>query len=102
MADVLSSLKSLLWRNVGIERYGPRLDEAIEIIDFWSHYVLDKVFEAPAGWELQNMLEVARLISVAARARTETRGVHYRTDFPELDNVNWRLPSGLACGSGNL
>ncbi len=90
MADVLSSLKSLLWRNTGIERYGPRLDEAIEIIDFWSHYVLDKVFEAPAGWELQNMLEVARLITVAARSRTETRGVHYRTDFTEMDNVNWR------------
>ena len=90
MQDVRSSLKALLWRNVGIERLGPRLVEAVEIIDFWSHYLLDKVFEAPAGWELQNMLEVARLMTVAANARTETRGVHYRTDYPELDDINWR------------
>ena len=62
-ADVRSSLRSLMWRNVGIERNGPHLDEAAEIIDFWSRYVLDKTFDTPAGWELQNMLEVATLIA---------------------------------------
>jgi L-aspartate oxidase len=90
MQDVLSSLRSLMWRNAGIERVGPRLQEALEIIDFWSHYVLDKVFESPSGWELQNMLQIARLITAAAEVRQETRGVHYRTDFPELDDRNWR------------
>src|ERR1041384_795461 len=90
-ADVRSSLRSLMWRNVGIERNGPHLEEAAEIISFWSRYVLDKVFDAPAGWELQNMLEVATLVTRAAGLRTETRGVHYRTDFPATDDVNWRL-----------
>ncbi|HTV48258.1 MAG TPA: L-aspartate oxidase [Phycisphaerae bacterium] len=90
MQDVLSSLRSLMWRNAGIERVGPRLQEALEIIDFWSHYVLDKVFESPAGWELQNMLQISRLITAAAEIRQETRGVHYRTDFPETDDRNWR------------
>ena len=88
--DVFGSLRSLMWRNVGIERVGPRLDEALEIIDFWSHYLLDKVFDKPAGWELQNMLQMSRLISAAAGVRQETRGVHYRTDYPERDDRNWK------------
>ncbi len=90
MLDVLSSLRSLMWRNVGVERFGPRLDESAEIIDFWSRYILDKNFDKPPGWELQNMLQVARLITISANMRQETRGVHYRTDFPHLDDRNWR------------
>ena len=90
-ADVRSSLRSLMWRNVGIERHGPHLEEAEEIISFWSRYVLDKTFDTPAGWELQNMLEVATLLARSAELRTETRGVHYRTDFPMTDDVNWRV-----------
>ncbi len=99
MQDVLSSLRSLLWRNVGIERVGPRLAEAVEIIDFWSHYVLDKVFESPAGWELQNMLQIARLITASASARRETRGVHFRTDFPATDDTNWRCHLDWSAGA---
>jgi L-aspartate oxidase len=90
-ADVRSSLRSLMWRNVGIERNGPHLEEAAEIINFWSRYVLDKTFDSPAGWELQNMLEVATLVSRSASLRTETRGVHYRTDFPDLDDQHWKV-----------
>ena len=91
MADVRSSLRSLMWRNVGIERNGPHLEEASEIISFWSRYILDKTFDSPAGWELQNMLEVATLVARSAALRTETRGVHYRTDFPITDDVHWKV-----------
>jgi L-aspartate oxidase len=90
-ADVRSSLRSLMWRNVGIERNGAHLDESSEIINFWSRYVLDKTFDNTAGWELQNMLQVATLISRSANLRTETRGVHYRTDFPATDDAHWRV-----------
>ena len=79
-----------MWRNVGIERQRSRLEESIEIIAFWSRYVLDKIFDSPAGWELQNMLEIAHLVARGAAVREETRGVHYRTDYPELDNAHWR------------
>ncbi len=89
-ADVRTSLRSLMWRNVGIERVGPRLEEAVEIVSFWSRYVLDKIFDAPTGWELQNMLQVARLVTLGAQLRQETRGVHYRTDFPKMDDAHWR------------
>jgi L-aspartate oxidase len=90
-ADVRSSLRSLMWRNVGIERNGPHLEEASEIIAFWSRYVLDKTFDNTAGWELQNMLEVASLVARSAALRTETRGVHFRTDYPNLDDARWRV-----------
>ena len=89
-ADVRTSLRSLMWRNVGIERNGPHLAEAAEIIAFWSRYVLDKTFDTAAGWELQNMLEVASLIAQSAALRQETRGVHYRTDYPKTDDAHWR------------
>jgi succinate dehydrogenase/fumarate reductase flavoprotein subunit len=37
------------------------------------------------------MLEVATLVARSAALRTETRGVHYRTDFPAMDDANWKV-----------
>jgi L-aspartate oxidase len=98
IVDVKSSLRSVMWRNVGIERDGQRLIETREIIAFWARYVMDKVFNpaaigdaAVAGWEVQNMLTVAALITIAAMSRTESRGCHYRLDYPALDDAHWRL-----------
>lgn len=80
--DVMNSLRSLMWRQVGVERDEKGLKDAIMKIDFWCSYVLDKEFTTPRGWELQNMLTVARLITTSALQRRESRGVHFRTDFP--------------------
>jgi L-aspartate oxidase len=99
VADVKSSLRSVMWRNVGIERTGDRLTETREIIAFWSRYVMDKTFDADdigagaavAGWELQNMLTVCAIIASAAYTRTESRGAHYRVDHPDRDDAHWRL-----------
>jgi L-aspartate oxidase len=89
-ADVLNSLRSLMWRNVGITRLAKPLAEAQEIISFWQRYVLDKVFDSPAGWECQNMLTVCQMMAKAAEARTESRGVHFRGDFPEIDDTKFK------------
>ena len=96
ITDVKSSLRSIMWRNVGIERTGDRLTETREIVAFWSRYVMDKVFDpalgaAAAGLELQNMLTVASLITMAAYTRTESRGAHHRLDYPARDDEHWRL-----------
>src|SRR5207302_8477874 len=48
ITDVKSSLRSIMWRNVGIERGGERLAETQERLAEWGRYVRDKVFE-PAG-----------------------------------------------------
>jgi L-aspartate oxidase len=89
-ADVRNSLRSLMWRNVGIIRRAKPLAEAQEIIRFWQRYVMDKVFDSPAGWECQNMLTVSLLMSHAAHQRRESRGVHFRTDFTETDNKHFQ------------
>ncbi|MEM2518839.1 MAG: succinate dehydrogenase/fumarate reductase flavoprotein subunit, partial [Nitrososphaerota archaeon] len=39
--------------------------------------------------ELDGMLEVAEVVVVSAIARTESRGAHYRLDYPKRDDVNW-------------
>lgn len=98
VTDVKSSLRSVMWRNVGIERDGERLNETREIIAFWCRYVMDKTFHpggnpelAQAGWELQNMLTVSFLVTAAAYTRTESRGAHHRLDYPQRDDVHWRL-----------
>jgi L-aspartate oxidase len=87
LVDIRNSMRSLMWRNVGIVRSGERLVETLEIVSFWGRYVLDKEFFDPAGWEIQNMLTSSFLITECALRRTETRGVHYREDFPATDPV---------------
>lgn len=88
LADIRNSLRSVMWRNVAIVRDGQHLSETLEIIHFWGRYVLDKeFFSDPAGWQVQNMLTAAWLTTELALRRTETRGVHYREDFPETDPV---------------
>jgi len=89
-SDVRNSLRALMWRNVGITRSAKPLAEVQEIITFWQRYVMDKVFDSPEGWECQNMLTVSLLMAQSAEKRRESRGVHYRRDFPETDDKNFK------------
>ena len=84
VADIRNALKSLMWRQVGVLRNGEQLREALTDIDRWSYYVFGIQFNANAGWELQNLLTVARLIVSGTIAREESRGAHQRTDFPGM------------------
>jgi L-aspartate oxidase len=89
ISDIRNSLQSLMWRLVGVQRRADRLEEALSSIQAFSRYVLPYSFLSEAGWELQNMITVAHLMAQAALARTESRGVHFRTDFPKLDEEHW-------------
>lgn len=82
LSDVRSSLRSAMWRNVGIERAGSKLRDVVQMFDFWGRYTLDKIFDEPAGWETQNMLLVGWLMARSALWREESRGCHERQDFP--------------------
>jgi len=89
LADILNSLKSLMWRNCGVRRDSQRLVEALDAVDQWRRYVLTRQFDDKRGWELQNLLAVARVMIQAALAREESRGTHLRTDFPMVDDARW-------------
>jgi L-aspartate oxidase len=83
--DLRESLRALLWRRLGITRDAEGLREAANRVDHWSRYILPLEFDDVSGWTMQNMLIVARLMIAAAIARQESRGVHYRRDFPHPD-----------------
>jgi len=87
--DVTNSLCSLMVRHVGIVRDAAGLKEAERAVAFWCRYALGREFSGRAGWELQNLLTVARLMITSALERVESRGVHYRADFPRRDDANW-------------
>ena len=97
-SDVKNSLRAIMWRNVGITRKSPEMRQAIDQIRFWQRYVMDKAFDNPQGWELQNMLTVCLLIAQSALARKESRGVHFRSDFPDTDDQNFKKHSEIKSG----
>ena len=89
VSDLTNALRSLMVRNMGIVRDRRRMVEAKRDVDFWCRYVLAREFDDRAGWELQNLLTVARLMIQAALTREESRGTHFRSDFPSRDDANW-------------
>jgi L-aspartate oxidase len=89
VTDLTNSLRSLMVRNMGIVRDRRRMKEAKRDVEFWCRYVLTREFDARPGWELQNLLTVARLMVDSALAREESRGTHFRSDFPARDDARW-------------
>jgi L-aspartate oxidase len=89
--DLTNSLRSLMVRKMGIVRDAGRLAEAKRDVEFWCRYVLAREFDSRPAWELQNLLTVADLMIRAATERTESRGTHFRSDFPERNDAAWGL-----------
>ena len=90
VTDITNSLRSMMVRHMGVVRRGEGLETAKENVAFWCRYVLDREFESRQGWELQNMLTITRLMIRSALQREESRGVHFRNDFPQRDDEHWQ------------
>lgn len=94
-----ASLRELTWHNCGIVRAGGELKTALRRLDRVS-------FQAPATpsraqYELRNLHCVAQLIARCALAREESRGGHYRSDFPE-PKAEFQLHSSIHKDSLNV
>jgi len=87
--DVTNSLRSLMVRHMGIVRTEADLAEAEKTVVFWCRYALRREFQSRQGWELANLLTVARLMIWSARNRTESRGTHFRLDYPQKNDAEW-------------
>ncbi|MBP7654719.1 L-aspartate oxidase [Candidatus Dependentiae bacterium] len=83
IADAKNSIKSLMWRNIGIFRDKEILSEALKTIEKWKTYLFARSFQNVSGFELQNKIIVGEIIVKAALLREESRGAHFRTDYPE-------------------
>jgi L-aspartate oxidase len=71
-------LQSLLWREAGIERSGAGLGRTLETLRR-SHVESGSIPDR----ETANLLVLGRALVTAALARQESRGAHFRSDFPE-------------------
>lgn len=104
---LMKRLQRVLWEKVGILRSDRSLKEGIKAID----EILVKLPEYRAAnprelcriLEARNAALTGRAIAVSALARTESRGAHYRSDFPEEDK-NWlkRISVQLKYGPPNV
>jgi L-aspartate oxidase len=76
-----AELRQLAWNKCGIARSGDRLRQASTILE--KVQVLEVAHASREHHEVRNLHVVASLIAKCALAREESRGGHYRTDFPE-------------------
>jgi len=109
VADIRREMRELMMDNVGVFRTQAMLADAITGVRELKERldrapIMDKGqrwnTELLEAWELGCLLDLAEVTAVAAEARHESRGAHFREDFPERDDVNW-LKHSLAYGEGD-
>ncbi len=82
VSEAVFELRRVMWDNVGVVRDDASLRAALAAIAR-----LDRMIPS-AACEARNMVEVSRLLAEAALGRTESRGAHFRSDFPESDETH--------------
>lgn len=97
--EIKSKLTSLMWDKVGIFRTGKEIQEAIVEVERIREKelpklcIMDNKTRYNREWieclEIENLVTVAEMVAKAALMREESRGAHYRRDFPKTDNKNW-------------
>src|SRR6266542_1075231 len=94
--------------NVSVIRYNDRLkqtdDRLRELIERYDRISINDsnlwaTMALPHARHLKNMMELARVITLGALNRNESRGAHYKPDFPNRDDANW-LKTTIAEYSG--
>lgn len=89
-ASLIKNIQSVMNNNVGIIRSKESLTEAMDaILEISSNLEGVKLAQSQTI-ELKNMLTLSTLIIKAALTRKESRGAHYRSDFPVIDDTNWQ------------
>lgn len=93
-ATALQLLRELMWKNVGILRTGKELKSALEVLSAMQLPQSDKAgrFEC----ELRNLHGLGSLVTRSAIAREESRGSHYRADFPYRDDEAFQKHSVIS------
>jgi len=85
--------RDLMWRHVGVLRARPSLERAVAQLQEWAGAVAASRRSGEYGQELRrisSIVTVGLLIARAALRRTESRGGHFRTDFPARDDLHWK------------
>lgn len=95
---IAQELKTVMTNQAGIFRDGSRLTQALDKIrDFRARFDKARVMDRSscfntdilAALETDHLVTFSELIVAGALARNESRGAHFRTDFPKRDDDNW-------------
>ena len=85
--EMISTVQNIMWRDAGIVRTGNGLRRAItQLQELRPRLLMDGTRRC---CETRNMLETGLLIARSALAREESRGAHYRTDFPAHNDAKF-------------
>ncbi|HBU85386.1 MAG TPA: L-aspartate oxidase [Paenibacillus sp.] len=85
-------LQKMMVRQVGLRRNGANLQGALEKLQQELHF-FDQKFTHKEEMEYANLLTCAWLVTTGALHREESRGAHYREDFPQRDDAVWQKHS---------
>jgi L-aspartate oxidase len=91
--EVIAEIQDLMWQNVGIVRDRAGLVRARERLEQIRPRVAHP--QTRRAWEAQNLCEAGLLVTRSALAREESRGAHYRTDFPAHNDLKFLRHSRL-------
>lgn len=83
-------IRKLMTRNVGIIRNEKKLRDAMQQVLEIKQQLQGKEYNTIEQWELVNMVTLSELVIQSALLRTESRGAHFRTDYPRTDDVQWK------------
>ena len=95
---VILEMQTLMWNKAGIVRTGQGLKEASGHLEAMASRLPEPVSRRSA--EARNIHTAAQLIVRSAQARLESRGAHYRTDFPSHDDAKFRKHSVISAANG--
>jgi L-aspartate oxidase len=88
-----TELSRLMWQDVGLFRDRKGLSRTLDVFESAWRELVGRLHGGPlheADWRTASIVTVGRLIAKAALRREESRGGHYRSDFPDRDDVHWK------------
>ena len=92
--ELIRALRKLTWRCISIIRDQRSIDAAIMEMDGISASLervgIESVYDLVSFYELKSMITTARLIALGADRRKESRGAHYRSDYPQTNDESYR------------
>ncbi len=94
----LSEIKSIMWNYVGIVRSNFRLKRAMRRINLLEKETEDFYRRTKVSLkllELRNIISIAKLIVISAIKRHESRGLHFTTDYPKINNKLWKRDTNI-------